>query len=141
MILYVDTSALVPLLIEETTSDDCGKLWDVADRVIATRLAYVEAAAALAMGERMGRISGPEHAAGRDSLVALWPIVAVVELDAPLMDSAAMMADTHDLRGYDAVHCAAATAVAGPDVVAAAGDARLLEAWRQEGVAAIDAKR
>ena len=55
MILYLDTSAFVPLLIAEPTSQTCGALWDAADRLATTRLTQVEAAAALAMAERLGR--------------------------------------------------------------------------------------
>jgi hypothetical protein len=39
------------------------------------------------------------------------------------------------LRGYDAVHCASAEQLAGPDLVAAAGDGQLLEAWHGLGIA------
>ncbi|MEI2775609.1 MAG: hypothetical protein V9G19_06470 [Tetrasphaera sp.] len=31
MIVYLDTSALVPLMIEEPTSTACGELWDMHD--------------------------------------------------------------------------------------------------------------
>ena len=53
MIVYVDTSALVPLLINEPTSEACGEIWDSADSITVTRLAYIEAVAALAMAERL----------------------------------------------------------------------------------------
>ncbi|MGL5928947.1 MAG: type II toxin-antitoxin system VapC family toxin, partial [Dermatophilaceae bacterium] len=57
MILYVDTSALVPLLVDEPSSVACGEMWDAADRVVVTRLAYVESCAALGRAQRLGRIS------------------------------------------------------------------------------------
>lgn len=137
MILYIDTSAFVPLLIAEPTSDVCGELWDGADRVVTTRLSYIEAAAALAMAERLGRISAKEHRSGQDSLRVLWSELDVVELDAQLMRAAAELAEKHELRGYDAVHCAAACAL-DDDVLGATGDVRLLSAWRHEGVSTID---
>jgi predicted nucleic acid-binding protein len=111
VILYVDTSALVPLLIDQSTSDACGELWDAADNVTATRLAYIEAAAALAMAKRMGRISTREARDGRSVLDDLWQVVDVIELDHELMSAAATLAVAHGLRGYDATHCAAALAV------------------------------
>jgi predicted nucleic acid-binding protein len=138
VIIYVDTSALVPLLINEPTSEACGELWDSADSITVTRLAYVEAIAALAMAQGMGRISVEEATEGRSILDDLWPVVDVIELDRELMFEAARLAVVHGLRGYEATHCAAAVAVNDAEFVAASGDARLLTAWRAEGVAVRD---
>ncbi len=138
MILYLDTSALVPLLIAEQTSDICGQLWDRADRLTTARLAYVEAAAALAAAERLGRLTAAQDAASREILNELWGVVDVVELDASLMLSAADIAARRGLRGYDAVHCAAAAGLCSESVVAAAGDTQLLAAWSAEGLAVVD---
>jgi uncharacterized protein len=76
LILYVDTSALVPLLISEPASGVCGELWDSADSLLTTRLSYIEAAAALAMAHRMGRISRADVEASRSVLDQLWLTVA-----------------------------------------------------------------
>ncbi|MGL5809043.1 MAG: type II toxin-antitoxin system VapC family toxin [Nocardioides sp.] len=141
MIVYVDTSALVPLLIEESTTEACGELWDGADRVVVTRLAYVEAAAALAMAARIGRILKEEAEQGRSILDDLWPAVDVIELDHALMIEAARLAGTYGLRGYDATHCAAARAASDSGFVAASGDTRLLTAWQAEGVNVFDTGR
>jgi uncharacterized protein len=138
VILYLDTSAFVPLLIDEPTSHVCGEFWDGADRLVTTRLTYVEAAAALAMAERIGRIAADEHAAARQRLLELWPEVDVVELDVQLMVAAADAARGHGLRGYDSVHLAAAVTIDDEDLVAAAGDERLLDAWRADGIAVVD---
>ena len=138
MIIYVDTSALVRLLINEPTSEACGELWDSADSITVTRLAYIEAVAALAMAQGMGRISMEEATDGRSVLDDLWPVVDVIELDRELMFEAARLAVVHGLRGYEATHCAAAVAVNDAEFVAASGDARLLTAWRAEGVAVRD---
>lgn len=138
MIVYVDTSALVPLLFDEPTSAACGEFWDGADSVTCTRLAYIEAVAAVAMAERMGRISATEARDGRSVLDELWPVVDVIELDQDLVSEAARLAVLHGLRGYDATHCAAAVAASDLELVAASGDRRLLAAWRSEGVAVRD---
>jgi predicted nucleic acid-binding protein len=138
VILYVDTSALGPLLVDEPTSADCGELWDGADSVTSTRLAYIEAVAALSQAGRMGRIAAQTVRGARSVLDDLWPVVDVIELDQALMADAADLAVGHGLRGYDATHCAAAIAANDPELVAASGDARLLAAWRAEGVAVRD---
>lgn len=134
MIVYVDTSALVPLLINEPASEACGQIWDSADSVVSTRLAYIEAVAALAMAGRMGRISPQVLSDSRSVLDDLWPVVDIVELDQGLMSHAAKLSVLHELRGYDATHCAAAVAASDGDTVAASGDRRLLAAWRAEGL-------
>ena len=138
MIVYVDTSALVPLLFDEPTSTACGEVWDGADRVTCTRLAYIESVAAVAMAERTGRISATEARDGLAVLEQLWPVVDVIELDQELMSEAARLAILHGLRGYDATHCAAAVEASDIELVAASGDKRLLGAWRAEGVAVLD---
>ena len=138
MILYVDTSALVPLVINEASSDACGELWDAAEHVTTTRLAYIEATAALAMAQRLGRISTDEAEEGTESLRDLWAVIDTIEIDDSLMLSATRRAHDHALRGYDAAHCAAAAALNDEQVVAASGDKRLLEAWRTEGLAVRD---
>jgi predicted nucleic acid-binding protein len=134
LILYVDTSALVPLLIVEPTSDVCGALWDAADDVTATRLVYVETMAALGQALRMGRLSPRQLPAARGVLDELWSVVEVIEVTETLMKNAADLALSHGLRGYDAVHCAAAIAVNDAELVATSGDVRLMAAWSSEGV-------
>lgn len=138
MILYVDTSAVVPLVIEEPTSVACGELWDAADSVTSTRLTYVEAVAAVAQALRLGRISASTLRSARSILDELWSVVDVIELDQTLMQDAAGLAVSHGLRGYDATHCAAAVLVRDDELVAASGDARLLAAWQAEGLAVRD---
>jgi uncharacterized protein len=135
---YLDTSAFVPLLIAEPTSAACRRFWDDADVVVSSRLLYVETAAALAQARRMDRLSGPGHDTALRMLEALWSQVEVVEVDEALVARAATMAYQLGLRGYDAVHFAAAEQLNDDDVVAACGDQRLLSAWANIGVATYD---
>ncbi len=138
MILYADTSAVVPLLIAEPTSQACGELWDAADVIVATRLLYVEASAALAQAQRLDRISPAEQREALSILDELWSVVDVIELGEGLMTAASTMAMIHGLQGYDATHCAAAVALKDDELVAASADRRLLSAWRAEGLATCD---
>ncbi len=141
MIAYLDTSAVVPLLVEESGTAACRRLWDEADVVTTSRLTYVEAAAALAQARRLGRLTSDAHRGAIASLDDLWSQVAVVEIDADLMRLAADLADRFDLRGYDSVHCASGVILADDDVVAAAGDRRLLGAWVALGLATYDTNK
>jgi predicted nucleic acid-binding protein len=138
VIVYFDTSALVPLLIDEPASAGCRYLWENSDDVVTCRLSYVEAAAALAQAQRLDRISAAGHNEALRSLDDLWPELAIVEFDPVLMHRAADLAARHSLRGYDAVHCAAAELIADEQTVAASGDGALLGAWDALGIAIAD---
>lgn len=139
MIAYFDTSALVPLLVTEAGTDAYGHLWDHADQVVSVRLTYVEAAAAVARAHRLGRVNAATHAEALQILDALWSNVVVIEVDEALMHAAAVSAGDYGLRGYDAVHCAAAFCIAADDLVAATGDRPLLAAWAEIGLTTFDA--
>lgn len=138
MIVYLDTSALVPLLVSEPTSSACQHLWDSADQVVSTRLLYVEAAAALAKANRLDRLTAKKLAGAQAILDRYWEQIDIVELDDALMTQAARLAIAQALRGYDSVHCAAALLAEAPELVAATGDQRLLQAWRNLGLAVYD---
>jgi hypothetical protein len=73
-----------------------------------------------------------------DSVIALWGEMRIIELEEPIMLAAANCAARFGLRGYDAVHCAAAASINGPDTVAASSDRRLLDAWSELGLATFD---
>lgn len=138
MIVYFDTSALVPLLVAEPTSAVCERLWLDADGLVTSRLTYVEAAAAMARAERLKRLTGRSHARAIRQLDELWDYLNVVEVDSYLVRLAARLARTHGLRGYDAVHCAAVERLVAPELVAATGDKELLAAWEDLGVVTVD---
>ncbi|MFC7624582.1 type II toxin-antitoxin system VapC family toxin [Microlunatus sp. GCM10028923] len=138
MIGYFDTSAFVPLLVAEPTSGICRRFWDDADDVVSCQLMYVEAAAALAQAQRMGRLTEAQLDASLRLVDEFWREMDVIEVDQALMERAAILARRSGLRGYDAVHCAAAERINDSDLVAATGDAKLLDAWHTLGVATLD---
>jgi len=138
VICYFDTSAFVPVLIDERSSKACRTLWELADSVVTSRLLYVETVAALARAKRAGRLEPSQLEAARRVLDQLWVEFQVVELDENLSRSAADLAVSQSLRGYDAVHCAAVELLADDDLVAASGDRALLAACRSLGVATAD---
>jgi predicted nucleic acid-binding protein len=135
---YLDTSAFVPLLVNEPSSRSCRRFWDDADAVVSNRLLYVETAAALAQAHRLARLDDAEHAACVRLLDQLWPQIETTEVDEALVFRAAELADLLALRGYDAVHCASAEQLEDTDMVAASGDNLLLAAWKSLGVATFD---
>ncbi|HEU0238379.1 MAG TPA: type II toxin-antitoxin system VapC family toxin [Micromonosporaceae bacterium] len=138
MIGYLDTSALVPLLVAESSSRACRRFWDDADAVVSCRLLFVEAAAALAQARRMERIGVRAHTSSLRRLDDLWEQMDIIEVDDALVRGAATLAHRFGLRGYDAVHCASAQSLDEPVLVAAAGDQRLLDAWQRLGISTFD---
>ncbi|MDQ2751277.1 MAG: type II toxin-antitoxin system VapC family toxin [Actinomycetota bacterium] len=138
MIAYLDTSVLVPILIEESSSRACQRLWNDADDVVAARIGYVEISAALAAARRLGRLTTRQQRLALRSLDDVWSQMQIIEIDQPLVTRAAHLADALSLRGYDAVHAAAAESVANRVLVAGSGDRQLLDAWRHLGLNTYD---
>lgn len=136
--MYLDTSALVSLLIEEPSSQACRRLWDDADDVVSNRVGFVETAAALAQAERLGRLTSVQQTSALRILDELWSQVQIAEIDQLLVVRAARLARQFALRGYDAIHAASAEVVNGDSLVAGSGDRQLLEAWRGLGINTYD---
>lgn len=138
MIIYLDTSAVVPLLIREPSSALCQQIWNACDDAITSRLTYVETSAALAQALRDERMTATQHRASLALLEAVWAQCDVLDLDQPLAVTAGSMAHDYGLRGYDAVHCASAAQFQDDDLVAASGDRKLLQAWATLGLDTFD---
>lgn len=130
MITYVDTSSLLKLLIDETGSEQAGRLWDTADALASVGLVVVEARAALAAAERGGRLTAAEHVEAKAELSVLVDELTVVAITDDLIAQAAELADREALRGYDAVHLAAAVTI-GADVLTSADTALCAAAERR----------
>ena len=63
-----------------------------------------------------------------------WPAFGVVSVDQDLVEQAADLARTHDLRSLDSLHLAAALLVQDPDLVVATWDRRLHAASQAENI-------
>ncbi len=132
MITYVDTSSLLKLVIDEEGSDRVEVLWNEADTVASAALIVVEARAALAAAERAGRLSVTDHGKAKGGLAGLIDELAIVEVTEELIGWAADLAEQEALRGYDAVHLAAALAIEA--TVLASADAALCDAAARRGL-------
>lgn len=141
MIAYFDTSAVVPLLVEdEPGSEVCLRVFLEAEVVATVRMTFAETSAALAAASRLGRLSAEAHDRALAELESVWDQMDKVEVDDDLIRTAGVLARTRALRGYDAVHCAAALRLTSPRTVALAGDRALLAAWRSEGLQVINTR-
>ncbi len=129
MITYVDTSSLLKLLIDESGSEQIGRLWDTADALASVALVVVEARATLAAAARGARLTAAQHVEAKVELAVLVDELSIVAITDDLIAQAAELADREALRGYDAVHLAAALIV-GADVLTSADTALCAAAER-----------
>ena len=137
MLLYLDTSAFIPLLLEEPSSQLCRRLWNDAAAVCSSALVRVESAATLAQAHRMGRLTADQLSACLSSAQELLEQTALLVPTPALLADAADLAVRLGLRGYDAVYAASAASAGSTDLVAAAGDGALLGAWQSLGLTTV----
>lgn len=105
MILYLDTSALVKLFFHEAGSKTVVDLVRKADSVITSQVAYAESCSVLARRKRDKRLTEEEFDTAKKQLDEMWP-----KMDTIVVDEirAGELAVKHVIRGFDAIHLAAA---------------------------------
>lgn len=124
-LVYFDSSAFVKLLVEEAGSALAAELWDSADAILSSRLAYPEVCAALAAAGRAGRLDRTNQREAERSWRKFWSAARPVELTAGVAHRAGELASRYGLRGADAVHLSSALALDDPTLVVVAWDDRL----------------
>ena len=134
MVLYLDTSALVKLFVREPGDQLVHELVQEADAVTTSRVAYAEACAAIARSRREGRLAESPFREALAELKAKWPDFAAVEVDELI---AGDLAVKHALRGFDAIHLAAAlrirAGIGKETITFSTFDSRQAAAARDEG--------
>ena len=135
MILYLDTSSLVKLYVDEPGSADVQRLVEEAEIVATSVVAYPEARAALARRRRESSLTPASHRRARAALEADWPRFLSLDVAEPLAKSAGDLAEHHRLRGFDALHLASylrfAREFAAEDVRFSSADGALVRASRR----------
>ena len=112
MILYLDTSSLVKLYVDEPGSADVRSLVDQAEIVTASVVAYPEARAALARRQRERSLTPAGFRRAKRAFEADWPRVLALDVAGPLARQAGDLAERQRLRGFDALHLAAYLVIA-----------------------------
>ena len=142
MILYLDTSALVKLFVEEAYSAPVRQAVSAAQLVVTHSIAYVEACATFA---RVAHARGDEalFPALRRNLDIQWKAWEIVDATESLIHVAADVAGRYRLRGYDCLHLAAAESAfeafrGQMPFHFAVFDARLSAAAKQAGIPLLD---
>lgn len=108
MILYLDTSALVKLYIQEEHDDLVKKLVGEANSCGSSMIAYVEIKAAFARALREHRVSAGVWHALKSEFEKTWEHFFQVSVSQKILESAAALAEKFALRSYDSVHLASA---------------------------------
>jgi len=122
---YLDSSALVKLVVDEPGSQLVAQIWNACDVALSSRLAYPEVSAALAAAGRNHDLTASDVATAAAEWEVFWASVRPVEFSAEVEQAAGSLASRHRLRGADAVHLASALALAPSDVIMVAWDKRL----------------
>ena len=108
MTLFLDTSALVKLYVQEIDSDTV-RSWVVkADEIACQWLAYVEARSAFAAKSRLGGLTEAELAGCREEFELDWTRYHRTAVTPPLLRRAGALSEQFALRAYDSVHLASA---------------------------------
>ena len=115
--LYLDTSTLVKLLVEESGTAEVQRAYSEADGIRSTAIAHVEATAALARMRKGGRLTPTQLRRALDDLENLWRGVYSYAATDALLARAAESARVHSLRPYDAVHLSGALSFAAGEEV------------------------
>ena len=108
MNLYLDTSALFKLYVDEAGSDAVHAAVAAAEAIAVSRISWAEAMSALA---RRGREVPADMDAldqAKEALRTDWPRFLVVDVNQLVVEQAGEFADTFALRGYDSVQLASA---------------------------------
>jgi predicted nucleic acid-binding protein len=108
MMLYLDTSALVKLYVDEPMSQELMAAVDEAEAIATSLLAYVEVRAAFARARREARLTAQAYRHIVDAFVEDWTRYVVVEVTDRIVKEAGDLAGHRALRGYDAIHLASA---------------------------------
>ena len=131
---YFDSSAFVPLLIDEPSTGRCTLAWTSSIEIISSVVTFVEVHAALATAVRSRRLETKQHRSAIADFEVIWEAVTQVSVDDAVIQHAATLTASHRLRGSDALQCATALAAASYDLLAVSGDRDLLRAWADLGI-------
>jgi len=135
--LYLDTSALVKLYVEEQGSTLVREWVQEATAVATSAIAYAEARAAFARRRREKYFTSGDYRRVIQDFDNDWGHYVLLEVSDSVIRKAAKLAETHALRAYDAIHLASANVLREhlkERVLFASWDSKLLNAARREGL-------
>lgn len=108
MIVYLDASALVKRYVAEEGSPEVNDLISRADSVLTNLISRTEVAAAIMRASRMGIINRDDARKAITQFRSDWENLQRLPVTEATVGRADSLVSDYDLRGYDAVHMAAA---------------------------------
>ena len=106
MTLYLDTSSLFKLYVEERGSDDVRQELSEASAGATSLVTYAEARAAFARVRRLRNITAAGLQSAKRDLDSDWSIYVVVPPSDAICRNAGDLAERYGLRGLDSIHLA-----------------------------------
>lgn len=137
MIVYLDTSSLVKLYVEETGSEKIKDIAYNATVISTSKVAYAEARAAFARKQKEDGFSITNLRKIVEDLNRDWESYFIIEITDGLIRSAGDIAEKHLLRGFDSIHLASAINLkdkTGVEIYFSSNDARLNRAAEKEKI-------
>jgi predicted nucleic acid-binding protein len=143
-VIYADSSVIVKRYYAEPGSEWVRQRWLADERVFTSRVAYAEVHAALARKRRDGELSLVPFRRSATAFEAEWPAYDQVLVDRTTLMEVGRLVRVHPLRGYDAIHLAAALWVngqLGDPLEFWVSDDRLEAAARRERLTVVNPER
>ncbi len=137
MIVYLDTSSLVKLYVEEAGSQHIAEITRAATVISTSKIAYAEARAAFARKQKEDGFSPAMLRRITEEFNRDWESCFVIEMTDGLVRSAGDLAEKHLLRGSDAIHLASALNLQSKvrsEIGFSSNDSKLNQAARREGL-------
>ncbi len=137
MIVYLDTSSLVKLYVEEIDSEKIRNFAHNAAAVSTSKIAYAEARAAFARKQKEEAFSLKVLRKIVEDLNRDWESYFVIEITDGLIRFAGDIAEKYLLRGFDSIHLASAIHLknrANSDIHFSSYDTRLNQSAEKEGI-------
>ncbi len=137
MIVYLDTSDLVKLYVEEIGSEKIKGIILDATVVSTSKVAYAEARSAFARKQKEGGFSIARLRKMVEDFNRDWESYFIIEITDGLIKIAGDIAEKHLLRGFDSIHLASAVILKckiKSEVYFSSNDAKLNQAARKEGI-------
>lgn len=108
MNLYLDSSALVKIFVQEPESAEVRELTEGTEALATSLVSRAEVESALAKGVRMGSLKPREGQSVRDAFLRRWRNLQRLPVTEPLTARAGRLIWTFGLRGYDSIQLASA---------------------------------
>ncbi|MBW2602437.1 MAG: type II toxin-antitoxin system VapC family toxin [Deltaproteobacteria bacterium] len=135
MIVYLDTSSLVKLYVEESESSKVDDLVKSSEVTATSLVAYAEARAAFARRYREKAFTSDEYNRMKEVFNKDWSRYLILSVTEDMIRLAGDLTEKHALRGFDSIHLASALTLRqelSSPIVFSCFDDNLQKAFEQE---------